>query len=149
MGSLPPEAEEIANSDRVSPELFEPNGTNEACLTDKSMKDDQRPIKRQKQESSSMDDSPALPATSGRTSAALGTAEAPTALTTSTDDIDDYSDMIHPSVAEIIKLEAIPSVEPLGCLSHREVAGKLDCYCPPIPQAILIWCSIKTFYSSL
>ncbi len=147
MGSLPTEAEEIANSDRlddvssmatnVSPEFFDPNGTNEACLTDKSMEDDQRSIKRQKTEILSMDDSPALPVTCGTTSAALGTADAPTALTTSADDIDDYSDMIHPSVAEIIKLESIPSVEPLECLSLREMAGKLDYYCPPILQAFL------------
>jgi hypothetical protein len=136
MGSLPPEAEEIAHSDRVdgvsslatnvSPEVLDPHGTNEADLTEKSTEDEQRPIKRQKQESLSIDDSPALPV-SGTTSAALGTADAATALTTSADDIDeDYSNMIHPSVAEIIKLESIPSVEPLECLSPREVAGKLD-----------------------
>ncbi len=142
MVSLPPEAGE--NSDQldyvssmatdVSPELFSPKSTYEAYLTEKSM--EERPVKRQKQGSLSIDISPALPP-SGTTSAAIGNADAPIALT-SADEIDDFSSMIHPSVAEIIKLESIPSVEPLECLSPRDVAGKLDS-CPHMISRLLFF----------
>jgi hypothetical protein len=108
---------------------IEPNATNESYLTDESMEDDPRPVKRQKQERSSMDVSPASPVSGIAPTVdkvfALENTHARSALTTSTDDIDDYSSIIHPSVAEIIKLEIIPAVEPLECLSLRDMAGKL------------------------
>jgi acetoin utilization deacetylase AcuC-like enzyme len=145
MGSLPPDAnsdqsddaysnamdishakrhEPVSENIQAAPAIgvpaanIESNATNESYLTGETMEDDQRPVKRQKQGSSSMDVSPASPVSGTsftvNTVVALRNADAV--------DVEDYSSIIHPSVAEIIKLEFIPSVEPLECLSLRDMA---------------------------
>ena len=118
--------------------------SNEVPLVDEAMADTEqiRPAKKQKQESSSMDASPDI-SDDGTTSSAnkeihgsvqvssasgdgtgtndviANTESAPTS-TSTTDDI-------HPSIAEIIKLEDIPDVvEPLKSLTLLDMAGKFS-----------------------
>ena len=119
--------------------------SNEVPLVDEAMADTEqiRPAKKQKQDSSSMDASPDISDDGGTTSSAnkeingsvqvssdsgdgTGTNDviannesAPTS-TSTTDDI-------HPSIAEIIKLEDIPDVvEPLKSLTLLDMAGKFS-----------------------
>lgn len=92
-----PESTPVANasSDGGSPSSVESNA------------DEERPSKKQKQDASSMDVSPC---TSATTTPKPGDADG------------DFTDNIHPAVAEIIKLEDIPAVEPLESLTIREMA---------------------------
>lgn len=78
-----------------------------------SMGDEMRPVKKQKQGDPSA------------SSLSKNAHESPFSVPTSNDVIDDDSIVIHPSIAEIIKLEDIPSVEPLEYLTLRETAGEL------------------------
>eukprot|EP00579_Thalassiosira_antarctica_P013025 CAMPEP_0201943294 /NCGR_PEP_ID=MMETSP0903-20130614/50800_1 /ASSEMBLY_ACC=CAM_ASM_000552 /TAXON_ID=420261 /ORGANISM="Thalassiosira antarctica, Strain CCMP982" /LENGTH=210 /DNA_ID=CAMNT_0048485935 /DNA_START=260 /DNA_END=889 /DNA_ORIENTATION=- len=114
----------------------EANGSRKIPLADESIEDELRPAKKQKQESSSMDVSPDT-SDNGATSASnkdanelvqvapdrndAATAPATGAAPTFTDDTD-YSSIIHPSIAEIIKLEEMPAVEPLESLTLRDMA---------------------------
>jgi hypothetical protein len=109
--------------------IIQSNGSTqqESKLTDESIEDDPRPVKRQKQDDSQKDKSPAAP-TSSIICSAVSAPQDPTASAISTPDPDDcnvdYSSIIHQSIAEIINLEFIPEVEPLECLSFRDIAGK-------------------------
>ena len=113
---------------------IESNGTqHESNSNNKPTEDYVRPVKRQKQEDLPMDNSPDVPVSSIASKlpdnvAAQGNTDSGSALSTPANDIVDYSSIIHPSVAEIINLEFIPEVEPLECLSIREMAGKFG-YC--------------------
>ena len=118
--------------------IIQSNGSTqqESKLTDKSIEDDPRPVKRQKQDDSLMDVSPDAPITSTMCSA-ISAPQDPNASyasesAISTPDPDDsnvnYSSILHQSIAEIINLEFIPEVEPLECLSFRDIAGKTSDY---------------------
>ena len=120
--------------------IIQSNGSTqqESKLTDESIEDDPRPVKRQKQDDSQKDMSPDAPTSSIICSAvsAPHAVSAPQDPNTSyasesaisTPDPDDcnvdYSSIIHQSIADIINLEFIPEVEPLECLSFRDIAGK-------------------------
>eukprot|EP00571_Detonula_confervacea_P017395 CAMPEP_0172301418 /NCGR_PEP_ID=MMETSP1058-20130122/3317_1 /TAXON_ID=83371 /ORGANISM="Detonula confervacea, Strain CCMP 353" /LENGTH=1216 /DNA_ID=CAMNT_0013011523 /DNA_START=309 /DNA_END=3959 /DNA_ORIENTATION=- len=110
------------------------NGSIEVPLADESMENELRPAKKQKQDaSSSMDvslDTSVRDATSTSNTDEDELVQVAPAITHSGTDpnagsvsnIEDYSSIIHPSVAEIIKLEDIPAVEPLECLTLRDMA---------------------------
>lgn len=110
----------------ISPEIkvdnhVAPVGSN---LADESIDDAMRPAKKLKPDYPSDDVSDE--ATSDTSENVLnGSIQVKPDLPTSRDSIDDYCSIIHPSIAEIIKLEDIPSVEPLEYLSIRDTAGKL------------------------
>jgi hypothetical protein len=114
--------------------IIQSNGSTqqESKLTDKSIEDDPRPVKRQKQDDSQMDVSPDAPISSIICSAVSVPQDPNTSYTSesaiSTPDPDDsnvnYSSILHQSIAEVINLEFIPEVEPLECLSFRDIAGK-------------------------
>jgi hypothetical protein len=118
--------------------IIQSNGSTqqEFKLTDESIDNDPRPVKRQKQNDSQKDVSPDTPAT--LCSAVLAPQDPNTNTsyagesTISTPDPDDsnvdYSSIIDQSIAEIINLEFIPEVEPLECLSFRDIAGKTSGY---------------------
>ena len=104
----------------------------ESPFADDPMDDDgMRPNKKQKQDDPSEDsDVPDASTASGTASRSVEAADSAIKLTTvhgpvpiSNDEVDDGND-IHPSIAEIIKLEDIPAVEPLEYLTIRETAGK-------------------------
>lgn len=91
--------------------------------------DGMRPNKKQKQDVAS-EDVPHASTASGTTSRSVEAADGSIKLTPvhgpvpiSNDEVDDGND-IHPSIAEIIKLEDIPAVEPLEYITIREIAGK-------------------------
>jgi hypothetical protein len=120
--------------------IIQSNGStqHESKLTDKPIDDDPRPVKRQKQDDLQMDVSPDAP-TSSTTCSAVSAPQDPNTNTSyagesaiSTPDPDDsnvdYSSIIDQSIAEIINLEFIPEVEPLECLSFRDIAGKTSGY---------------------
>ena len=83
-----------------------------------------------------MDVSPDAPITSTTCSAISAPQDPNTSYASesaiSTPDPDDsnvnYSSILHQSIAEIINLEFIPEVEPLECLSFRDIAGKTSGY---------------------
>jgi hypothetical protein len=118
--------------------IIQSNGSThqESNLTDKSIEDDPRPVKRQKQDDLQMDVSPNAPTSSIICSAVSGPQDPNTSYASesavSTPDPDDsnvnYSSILHQSIAEIINLEFIPDVEPLECLSFRDIAGKTSGY---------------------
>jgi len=123
--------------------IIQSNGSTqqESKLTDESIEDDPRPVKRQKQDDSQQDDSqkdksPVAPTSSIICSAVSAPQDPTTSYASesaiSTPDPDDcnvdYSSIIHQSIAEIINLEFIPEVEPLECLSFRDIAGKTSGY---------------------
>ena len=118
--------------------IIQSNGSTqqESKLTDKSIEDDPRPVKRQKQDDSPMDVSPDAPITSTTCSAISAPQDPNTSYASesaiSTPDPDDrnvnYSSILHQSIAEIINLEFIPEVKPLECLSFRDIAGKTSGY---------------------
>lgn len=124
-------------------------------LADESMEDELRPAKKQKQRDSSMSmdvsESPYAsesgvtstpnndanelvqvePVSTDAATASDDTGTVPvkagSAPTTSTDDdVGDYRSIVHPNVAEIIKLEDIPAVKPLENLTIRDMAGEFD-----------------------
>ena len=119
--------------------------SNEVPLVDEAMTDTEqtRPAKKQKQGSSSMDASPDISDDSGTISSANkeinGSVQVSSASGdgTGTNDVvaniesaptaTSITDDIHPSIAEIIKLEDIPDVvEPLKFLTLRDMVGKFS-----------------------
>ena len=114
--------------------IIQSNGSTqqESKLTDELIEDDPRPVKRQKQDDSQKDKSPDAPTSSIICSAVSAPQDPNTSYASesaiSTPDPDDcnvdYSSIIHQSIADIINLELIPEVEPLECLSFRDIAGK-------------------------
>ena len=115
-------------------EIIQSNGSTqqESKLTDESIEDDPRPVKSQKQDDSQKDMSPDAPSSSIICSAVSAPQDPNTSYASesaiSTPDPDDCnvdcSSIIHQSIADIINLEFIPEVEPLECLSFRDIAGK-------------------------
>ena len=118
--------------------IIQSNGSTqqESKVTDKSIEDDPRPVKRQKQGDLQMDVSPDAPTSSIICSAVYAPQDPNTSYASesaiSTPDPDDrnvnYSSILHQSIAEIINLEFIPEVEPLECLTFRDIAGKTSGY---------------------
>ncbi len=103
----------------------------ESPLAGDSMEDEMRPVKKQKQVDLS-DNIPDSTTTAGTVSSSnknanelIQVSHVPTPTPTSNDAIEYNRVIIHPSIAEIMKLEDIPSVEPLEYLTLRETAGKL------------------------
>ena len=128
--------------------IIQSNGSTqqESKLTDELIEDDPRPVKRQKQDDSQKDKSPDAPTSSIICSAVSAPQDPNTSYACesaiSTPDPDDcnvdYSSIIHQSIAEIINLEFIPEVEPLECLSFRDIAGKTSGSSRVVPCSISI-----------
>ena len=123
----------------------------ESPLADEATDEEIRPVKKQKQDDPSEEVVPADASTTSSTVSrsdnnGIGLVQAsPVRTPTSNDAIDDDCDVIiHPSIAEIIKLEDIPStVKPLEYLTLRETVGKLVPICKLFPPANFPYCSIN------
>jgi hypothetical protein len=108
-----------------------PNGANsdDGCqetMVAQEEKDEVRPTKKQKQDGLSLMDVSSESNISGGASTANSTEKNDVVQVepSESDNADKPTD-IHPSIAEIIKLEDIPDqVEPLECLTLREMVGK-------------------------
>lgn len=132
------ELDPVSDSEPIAA-IIQSNGSTqqESKLTDKPIEVDPRPGKRQKQDDSQMDVTLDIP-TSSTISKCCSAVSAPQDPNTkyasesaiSTPDLNDSNVdyIIDQSIAEIINLEFIPDVEPLECLSFRDIAGKTSGY---------------------
>ena len=120
------EQQDLVLDQNMSP----PNGANsddgcQEAMVAQEEKDEVRPTKKQKQDGlSSMDVSSESNISGGATANITEKNDVVQVEPSESDNADKPTD-IHPSIAEIIKLEDIPDqVEPLECLTLREMVGK-------------------------